>query len=220
MKKLLLSVFAIALTVSAVQAQSTQGRGHHGQSREAHSNKGKAYGKQAGQCGNKGQYASYNRFYEQLNLTDAQKGKADQLQSQLRNGLQALRSDNSLSQDQKRSQMMALVQRNQQDFRSILTYEQGQQYDQMMRDMQNRTQSRQKGNKNTNTNTSYGTYGNSSQSFSSNPSSSYTLANILGGATSTGTVGNVAGNNFSISDILGSLNLETILGILGSVFGG
>lgn len=59
-----------------------------------------------------------------MNLTADQQQKMQQLRSNFRPQLEALRNDNSLTQDQKRAKMQDLMKQQQEQMKSILTPEQ------------------------------------------------------------------------------------------------
>lgn len=207
MKKLLLSALFVSLAFGAVQAQSTYGRGH--QQAGAHAQRG---GRGTGQAASmKGRSNAANqRLYGELNLSPNQQAQADRLNQQLRSNIQALRSNNSLSQEQKKAQMMSLIQRNQYDFRSVLTYQQAQKYDAMVRDMQAQRAGKGQGRQRASGSNVY----NNSQSLQSLSSGNLSLASVLGNNLS---LSNTISNNFNISDILGSLSLDSILSILSGI---
>jgi Spy/CpxP family protein refolding chaperone len=63
-------------------------------------------------------------FQKELNLTQDQQAKMSQIRADHRTKMQALRNDNSLSQDQKRAKMQELMKAQQEQVKTILTKEQ------------------------------------------------------------------------------------------------
>ncbi len=71
------------------------------------------------------------KLAEKLNLTQAQQDQIKPIMEKQREQAKAIRQDNSLSQDQKRTKMQALHQDTQTQLNAILTPEQQQQWQQM-----------------------------------------------------------------------------------------
>ncbi len=63
-------------------------------------------------------------FQKELNLTQDQQAKMTQIRSEYRTKMQALRNDNSLNQEQKRTKMQDLMKAQQEQVKTILTKEQ------------------------------------------------------------------------------------------------
>jgi|GEM_PF-872510 len=63
-------------------------------------------------------------FQKDLNLTQEQQTKMQQIRTDFRSKFEALRNDNALTQEQKRAKMQELMQSQQAQFKSILTKEQ------------------------------------------------------------------------------------------------
>jgi Spy/CpxP family protein refolding chaperone len=61
---------------------------------------------------------------KELNLSQDQQAKMTQIRTETRTKMQALRNDNSLSQDQKRTKMQELMKAQQEQVKTILTKEQ------------------------------------------------------------------------------------------------
>jgi Spy/CpxP family protein refolding chaperone len=61
---------------------------------------------------------------KELNLSQDQQAKMTQIRTETRTKMQALRNDNSLSQDQKRAKMQELMKSQQEQVKTILTKEQ------------------------------------------------------------------------------------------------
>ena len=199
MKKLLLFAFVFALCIGAADAQSN-GRNRQKERVTKHSKQNAHQMNRAG---------SMNRFYQELNLSPNQKSQADQLTSELKNDLQYIRRNNSLSQDQKKTQMTGLLQQHHANFRNILTAEQARKFDSMVNDMKH------KANRGTASSRSYE---------NGTTAGGNSLLNLLGGNISLGSimgsnspVSGILGNNFSLGDILGGLSLESILSILSGL---
>jgi Spy/CpxP family protein refolding chaperone len=107
MKKIITGALVIALSISAVQAQSTNashGKGH----KKGHQKEGRMHGPS----------------HENLNLTAEQKAKVQSLHEQQRKEMETLRSNRSLSNEQRRTQQMELHQKHRAEFEAILTPEQ------------------------------------------------------------------------------------------------
>ena len=63
-------------------------------------------------------------FQKELGLTDEQKQKMEQLRNDFRNRFSSLRSDNALTQEQKKAKMQELMKQQREQMKSILTPEQ------------------------------------------------------------------------------------------------
>jgi Spy/CpxP family protein refolding chaperone len=63
-------------------------------------------------------------FQKELNLTQYQQTKITQIRSEYRTKFEALRNDNSLTQEQKRTKMQELIKAQQEQVKTILTKEQ------------------------------------------------------------------------------------------------
>jgi Spy/CpxP family protein refolding chaperone len=74
--------------------------------------KGQAFGKKG------------DDFQKELNLTEEQQEKVSKIRSDYRTKMQNLRSDNSITQDQKKAKMQELMKQQQEELRSVLTKEQ------------------------------------------------------------------------------------------------
>ena len=68
------------------------------------------------------------RMAKELNLTDAQKTQMKGIQQNARTQMQAIRNDNSLTQDQKRAKIQELHQSTQTQMNGVLTPEQQQKW--------------------------------------------------------------------------------------------
>lgn len=237
MKKLVLTILTFTLAFGAINAQ---GRSQSHRQDQYHRNEN-SYKHQRGgnrdyqtredndeyetRGSNRSYSSNINSLYDQLNLSPDQRARAEQINSRLRYDMQSLRSNTSISPDQKRQEMMYLIQRNSSEFRSILNYQQAQQYDYMVSQMRQRAQQR---------NGSYGSdqdrygrtqdpygYGQPGDNSNNNQSNLFggnaSLLNILGGNLS---LGSLLGSNFNLGNILGgnsNISLTTLLNLLSSL---
>jgi hypothetical protein len=228
MKKLVLTFLTFTLAFVAVNAQG-RSYSHRQDQYEGNENsygqqveRNNAYGQQDDRSSSFG--ANVNRLYDELNLSYNQRANAEQMNQRLRYQMQSLRNDNSLSQDQKRRQMMYFIQRNSSEFRSILNYQQAQQYDAMVSQVRQRAQQR---NANFGNQDNYGrnqdgygygqqnNYSSNSQSMLNLLGSNNSLLSLLGNNLS---LGSVLGSNFNLQNMIGSnLNINTILSLLSTI---
>ncbi len=214
MKKLLLSTLFIALAFGSVMAQNSgnwnrQKDGQHGRQKQGQYNRQSRNGEMNGRSG-----TMFQKFYDELNLTSDQRARAEQLNTQFKTDMQSLRSNTSLTQEQKRYAMQTLMQRHQANFRSILNYEQTQKYDAMVQQMQSRGAKQHGGKSDQRRSTS--TFGAAnSQSFLSQISNGSSLNTTSANDVA---LASLLGNNFSVSDILQAIPLESILALLGGLF--
>jgi periplasmic protein CpxP/Spy len=84
-----------------------------------------------------------NMLKERLNLTDDQTAQVKGIFADSRTKMEALRSNTSLSQDDRRSQAMAIRQSEDQRVHGVLTADQKTKYDAMQAEMRQRMQERQ-----------------------------------------------------------------------------
>jgi hypothetical protein len=228
MKKLVLTFLTFTLAFVAVNAQG-RSYSHRQDQYEGNENsygqqveRNNAYGQQDDRSSSFG--ANVNRLYDELNLSYNQRANAEQMNQRLRYQMQSLRNDNSLSQDQKRRQMMYFIPRNSSEFRSILNYQQAQQYDAMVSQVRQRAQQR---NANYGNQDNYGrnqdgygygqqnNYSSNSQSMLNLLGSNNSLLSLLGNNLS---LGSVLGSNFNLQNMIGSnLNINTILSLLSTI---
>lgn len=71
---------------------------------------------------------------KELNLTADQQAKVTQIRSNFRNKTQALHNDQTLTQDQKRTQFKALMQQQQEQLKTVLTKEQQDKWQQLRKE--------------------------------------------------------------------------------------
>jgi len=88
-------------------------------------------------------------LYSQLNLTEEQKAKIQEIQKSRRDQLSALKEDTTLTPEQKREKMRTIMESCQKQMDEILTPEQKQKLDQLREQMRERWKQHQqeKGNK-------------------------------------------------------------------------
>lgn len=63
-------------------------------------------------------------FQKELNLTQAQKDQLSKLRNDVRNQMESIRKDQSLTQDQKKEKIQSIMKDQQEKFKSVLTKEQ------------------------------------------------------------------------------------------------
>lgn len=85
-----------------------------------HNGKGKKHDDDRGQAKGK----KFGNMQEELDLTDAQSDRLRIINENFRNEMQSLRSNQSMTQEQKQEQMRALQLKHKNDIRSLLTTEQ------------------------------------------------------------------------------------------------
>lgn len=200
MKKLVLSALVLTLATASVNAQ-WNGRGNQ-QKQERRGNHGKSEQARAGERGMKQGAANMTRFYDELNLTSSQRAQADQLNTQFKSEMQSLRTNNSISQEQKRTQMQSLMQRHQAAFRSILTYDQAQRYDALVAEMRSKGAKRQQGGsggQNTYNGSGLNFTGGSASPLDIQQMNDFSLANLLGSVN----LSSLFSNGFSLNNVLG-----------------
>ena len=103
---------------------------------------GKGFGKEGkgfGKKGNMGNQAAF--FKKELNLTADQETKLKSIFGEFRTKAQALRSNSSLSQEQKKEQMKSLMQQYMTQGRAVLTPEQAKKFDELKGKRMNRRNS-------------------------------------------------------------------------------
>jgi len=83
-------------------------------------------------------------LYSQLNLTEEQKSKIQEIQKIRREQFAALKEDATLTQEQKREKMKTIMESTQKQMDEVLTPEQKQKLDQLREQMKQRWQERQK----------------------------------------------------------------------------
>lgn len=79
------------------------------------------------------------KMAQELNLTDAQKQQMEQVRTDFRTKMQAIRSNNSLSAEQKKEQMKTLMNQQKEQTKAILTPEQVQKMESFRKEKKNRT---------------------------------------------------------------------------------
>jgi Spy/CpxP family protein refolding chaperone len=94
---------------------------------------------QQGGQGKQGGFGRRGEMAKDLNLSDAQKTQMQQLMTQMRPKMESIRSNTSLSEDQKRAQMQELRKGQMEQMKSILTPEQQQKMQSMRKDRRNET---------------------------------------------------------------------------------
>ncbi|MGB9642894.1 MAG: Spy/CpxP family protein refolding chaperone [Candidatus Ratteibacteria bacterium] len=82
-------------------------------------------------------------LYSQLNLTEEQKAKIQEIQKSRRDQLSALKEDTTLSHEQKREKMRTIMESTQKQMDEILTPEQKQKLDQLREQMRERLRQHQ-----------------------------------------------------------------------------
>src|SRR5579885_838453 len=110
--KVILSLVAVlALLVSGAAIWAQTGSENSSPSQEQHARRGR-------------RGAGFERMAQALNLTDEQKSQIQPILQQQRQKLEALRNDNSLSQEQKREQFQQIREQTRSQINAILTPDQ------------------------------------------------------------------------------------------------
>ena len=79
------------------------------------------------------------KMAQELNLTDAQKKQMEQIRSDFRTKAQAIRSNSSLSADQKKAQMKSLMDQQKEQTKAVFTPEQIEKMKSLRKEKKNRT---------------------------------------------------------------------------------
>ena len=137
MKKILLSIMAIALGLASIaQEQAKEQKGQaKGQNKEWKKDKKEKKEKESKDDGHdvkdgkefkefKGRGHAYGRVAQELNLSDAQKQQMKTINESFRNKMQSLKNDQTLSEEAKQERRKQLAEEHRTQVLAILTPEQ------------------------------------------------------------------------------------------------
>ncbi len=124
-KSILSLVAAVVVLLSGAAIWAQTGSDNSGPSQEQHERRGRRGG-------------GFERMAQALNLTEEQKSQIQPILQQQRQKLEALRNDNSLSQQQKREQFQQIREQTRSQINAILTPDQQQKMQQMEQQMRQR----------------------------------------------------------------------------------
>jgi Spy/CpxP family protein refolding chaperone len=130
MKRLALSLFALALTVASIaQNNNKQVPGADKQKHERHE----------GHAGKRDGFKGHD-LQEKLNLTDQQQQQAKALREDFKKQMSTLKEDKSLTDEQRKEKMKEMAKQQHEKMQSILTPEQKEQAEKMRSEMKQKHQ--------------------------------------------------------------------------------
>jgi Spy/CpxP family protein refolding chaperone len=107
--------------MAKMEVRHRKGQKGHGMKDQMRNRDGQAF---KGGKGARGQRPDMAKMAQQLNLTDAQKTQLQKLRADFRTKADAIRSNTSLTKEQKKEQFQALAKQQKEQMKSVLTKEQ------------------------------------------------------------------------------------------------